>query len=421
MEHPEAPAAPRRGLFAPLGRLAGSDTFSSLGLPQFRFLLAGTALSQIAEWMNEVARGWLVFQLTHSPFQLGLLGFIQGITRILFSPVAGFLVDRIDRRVLASITQLVPAANTLGVGVLISTGAIEMWHLYILSCVGGLSGAVNMPARQVLVYDVVGGNQLTNAIALNSVIANLSRIVAPAVGGLFIGITGIASSYYAQSLFFGLATVATLLLRPATDSQVVRRPMWQGIREGIAYVRGDRTVLRLVLLNAIPSLIIYPYVGMMPVFADEVLGVGSAGLGVLLAGVGFGSIPGGLIVAGMTGAPHKGRTMAIATLVYMSMVALFALSSTFVLSFVILVGAGIGWSMMVTLNQTLLQLNVADAYRGRVLSLYSMAGGFMPFGSLTMGAAAGRFGVQTTVFVFALTGLALAAVLGLGSARVRRL
>ncbi len=418
MEEPEAATTERPRIAA---RIARSDTFASLSLPQFRFLMAGTALSQIAGWMEEVARGWLVLQLTDSALQLGLIGFIRGFSQLIFSPVAGVLADRLDRRKLAMVTQIVPAFVALAIAGLVSTGNVEMWHLYILVCIAGIAGAINQPARQVLVYDVVGSEHLTNAIALNAVVSNLARIVAPSVGGLFIGITGIASSYYAQALFFALASGATLLLHPTVHADPVRVPVWQGIREGVRYVRNDPAVARLVLLNAIPNLLIYPYVAMMPLFAKSVLHVGSAGYGLLLTGVGFGSIPGGLIVANMSGSRWKGRAMGTASLLYMGMVAIFALSTVFVLSFAILVVAGVGWSMMVTLNQTLLQMNVEDAFRGRVLSLYTMAGGFTPFGNLAMGASADHFGVQASVAAFALTGFVVAAMLGLGSARMRRL
>jgi MFS family permease len=399
----------------------GRDTFASLSLPQFRFLLAGTATSQIASWMEEVARGWLVLELTGSAFQLGLIGFIRGITQLLFSPVAGVLVDRLDRRRLAAITQVVPGTVALIIGLLVATDRIEMWQLYVLTCVSGLTAAVNQPARQVLVYDVVGEQYLTNAIALNAVTANVSRIVAPAVGGLFIGVVGIASSYYVQTLFFLLATGATLLLHPITHADPLRTPMLEGIKDGLSYARRDRTVGRLIVLNAIPNLLIYPYVAMMPLFADDVLNVGSFGFGVLLTAVGFGSIPGGLFVAGMSHSPHKGRTMSVAMLLYMGMVAAFGMSTVFPVSFLILVLAGVGWSMMVTLNQTLLQSHVEDVYRGRVLALHSMVGGFTPFGNLAMGITAATFGVQASVVAFAMIGFTCAAILGLGSRRIREL
>jgi MFS family permease len=412
-EQPIAPAIETR---------RSRNTFASLALPQYRFLVTGTALSQIASWMEEVARAWLVGSvLDGSPFQLGLIAFIRGFSQLLVSPFAGYLVDRLDRRRLAAFTQVVPAIDATIIAVLIGTGQIEMWHLYPLVTISGITGAINVPTRQVLVYDVVGGERIANAIALNAVVANGSRVVAPAVGGIIIATTGVEASYYAQAVFFALATSATFLLHPTTHAEPVRTPIFQSIREGFTYVRGDPTIARLVILNAIPNLLIYPYVSMMQVFAEDVLDVGSVGFGVLLTGVGIGSIPGGLIVAGMTDSSRKGLTMGAAACAYMACVVLFALSEVFALSVAILVVAGIGWSMMVTLNQTLLQINVEDAYRGRVLALYTMASGFTPFGNLAMGASANEFGVQTSVAAFALTGLLLAATLGIGSARVRKL
>ncbi len=406
---------------APRSRFARSETFSSLALAQFRFLLAGTAFSQVAGWMEEVARGWLVLQLTDSPFQLGLLGFIRGFSQLVVSPAAGVMADRLDRRQLAAITQAVPATVAGVIGFLVTADLVAVWHLYVMAVVAGVAGAVNMPARQVLVYDVVGSEYLTNAIGLNAVVSNLARIVAPSVGGFVIGAIGMSASFYAQTLFYALATIATFALHPITRAEPVRTPMWEGIREGVAYVRRDPAMLRLVILNVIPNVLIYPYVAMMPVFAKDVLHTGSGGYGVLLTGVGFGSIPGGLIVANMASSKWKGRAMGGASLLYMAMVALFAVSTWFPLSFAILVIAGVGWSMMVTLNQTLLQLNLADAFRGRVLSLYTMAGGLSPFGNLAVGASADRFGPQESVVVFALAGFALAAIIGLGSRSVRNL
>jgi len=418
MARPEAAPQSSR---SPFSAFFGGDTFTSLTLPQYRYLLAGTALSQIASWMEEVARGWLVLQLTGSPFQLGLLGFIRGFSQLLVSPFAGVLVDRLDRRRLAAVTQIVPAVDALIIAILVGSGQIAVWQLYPLVAISGVTGAINVPTRQVLVYDVAGGENIANAIALNSVVANIARIIAPAVGGVIIGAVGISASYYAQVVFFLLATGATFMLRPITHAEPVRAPLWRSLREGVSYVRHDPTMARLVLLNVIPNMLIYPYVALIPVFARDVLNTGSAGYGILLTGVGFGSIPGGLFVAGMSSSRRKGLTMAIAACLYMSMVFLFTLSTLFAISFAILVVAGIGWSIMVTLNQTLLQLNVEDAFRGRVLALYTMAGGFTPFGSLAMGAAASHFGVQTAVAAFAVVALGLAVTLGLGSARVRRL
>lgn len=404
-----------------IGALFSSDRYASLALPQYRWLLTGTALSQIASWMEEVTRSWLVLELTNSPFQLGLLAFIRGMSQLIVSPFAGVLVERFDRRQIAVITQIMPASDALIVGTLVATGQIAIWQMYPLVTIAGISGAINVPARQVLVYDVVGGDRITNAIALNSVVSNISRIMAPAAGGLIIWAVGISTSYYAQAAFFVLATGATWALRPITHAEPLRVPFFRSISEGYAYARGHPAIARLVLLNAIPNLLVYPYVALIPVFAEDVVHVGSAGYGILLTGVGIGSIPGGLIVAGMTNSRWKGRVMALATCFYMLMVTFFALSTVFVLSFAILIVAGVGWSMMATLNQTLLQIHVADEFRGRVITLYTMAAGITPAGNLGLGALSSGVGVQAGVASFALTAFGLAALLGIGSKRVREL
>jgi len=371
--------------------------------------------------MEEVARGWLVFQLTDSAFQLGLVAFLRGISTLVFSPAAGVVVDRLDRRRVAAFSQAVPGTVALLVGILVSGGWVQMWHLYIMAVVVGASVAVNVPARQVLVYDVVGSEHLPSAIGLNSVTGNVSRIVAPSLGGIIIRVAGMAPAFYAQAALQGLAVVATLLLRPLTHVEPVRVPVLSGIREGFDYIRRDERLSRLVTMNVIANVLIYPYVTMMPVFAKDILHGGSAGYGLLLTGVGVGAIPGGLTAASMQGWGSRGKTMAMTALLYMGMVLAFSFSRLFVLSFAILVVAGIGWSLFVTLNQTLLQLNLDDAFQGRGMALYSMAGGLTPFGSLGLGAASQQFGVPHSVAVFAATGLVLAALAGVASRKIRRL
>jgi MFS family permease len=412
-------AAARRSALA--RRLARAPAFSSLALGQFRFLLVGTSASQLGSWMEEVARGWLVFQLTDSAFQLGLVAFLRGISTLVFSPAAGVVVDRLDRRRMAAFSQAVPGTVALLVGLLVSGGWVQMWHLYVMAVVVGASVAVNIPARQVLVYDVVGSEYLPSAIGLNSVTGNVSRIVAPSLGGIIIRVAGTAFAFYGQAAFYGLAVVATLMLRPLTHVQPVRVPVLAGIREGFGYVRRDATLSRLVTMNVIANVLIYPYVTMMPVFAKDLLHSGSSGYGLLLTGVGFGAIPGGLTAASMQGRGSRGKTMSLAALLYMGMVLAFSFSRLFGLSFVLLVVAGIGWSLFVTLNQTLLQLNLDDAFQGRGMALYSMAAGLTPFGSLGMGTASQQFGVPHSVAAFAATGLMLAAVAGVASRKIRRL
>jgi MFS family permease len=350
------------------------------------------------------------------------MSFVNGISSLVFSPAAGIITDRYDRRFLAGTTQAAAALIALGIGLLVALNQVQLWHLYAFAVMNGAIVSVNMPARQVLVYDVVGPDYLTNAIALNSVTANVARIGGPSVGGAIIAAAGIQQTYFAEAAFFVVAAVVTFGLQPMTAVAAIRVPIMQGLRSGFDYVRRDAVLTQLFLLNVIPTVLIYPYVSLIPVFAHDVLGVGSTGYGVLLSGVGFGSIPGGLMVANMSPSAHKGRAMAGAALLYMGLVTAFAASSMFVVSFGVLVIAGIGWSVMAILNQTLVQLQLTDdAVRGRVLAFYGMANGLTPFGAFAMGSVADGVGVQWAVASFAMTGFVFAAIVGLGSARIRRL
>ena len=400
---------------------AGLPTFASLSLPQFRLLLLGTVLSQLFGWMEEVARGWLVWSLSHSPLQLQLLAFTSAFSRFLSAPVAGFLTDRLERRFLAAATQAGQAVLAMGVGVLATSGHIQLWHLYLINPFWASMNSINLTVRQALVYDVVGPRYLTNAMGLNSVAANVCRISAPTLGGAIIGTLGVEAAYYCQAVLLLASVPVTLLLRLVVSSQPVRVPFLQGLRESIDHLRSDPALLRLMAMNYVPNVLIYPYVTLLPEFAERVLKSGPQGYGVLLTGVGFGSIPGGLLVASMTGWRRKGLAMTLAAALYMGMVAVFSQSRLFPLSFAALVVAGVGWSMMVGLNQTLVQLRLPEEMRGRGLGLYNLAPGLGMLGNLAMGGAAQWLGVQTAVASFALSGLCLSLFLGLGGREVRRL
>jgi len=208
MEQGETPEERQAAAASP----ARSGTFASLGLPQFKVLLVGTGASQVANWMEAVARGWLVADLTGSAFQLGLVAFVYGISSLIASPVAGVLTDRIDRRTLAIATQLLSGTIALTLGILVVTDSIQLWQVYAAAVVSGVSAAVNMPVRQVLLYDIVGTENLTNAIALNSVTANIARIAAPTFGGSIIAAAGIGEAYFAEAAFLLIATIATFSL-----------------------------------------------------------------------------------------------------------------------------------------------------------------------------------------------------------------
>ncbi len=409
---------PQRGAAT---RTRRGGTFVSLANRDFRYLLAGTMGVQVGSWSQTIGQGWLVHVLTRSAFQLGLIAFIRGVAMLVASPAGGLLSDLLDRRRVVIAGTLLAAANALTLTVLVATGHVAVWHLYVLAAIDGALNAVNQPARQALVYDVVGKEDLTNAVALSAVGSNLMRIIGPSLGGALIGTAGIASCFLFQGLCYALSAAVTLFIRPVDAERRPTASLLESLLGGFAYALHHRAVLLLLLVAAVPSLLVYPYVGFVPVFASDVLHVGPFQYGVLMTAVGVGSIPGALMAANMADPRGKGWLLLTTSAGYMAMVAAFACSPWFLLAFACLVAAGVANAIQNTLNNTLIQLAVSDAYRGRVSALYFMTSGLTPFGSLAMGTAITALGPQPAVAAFALSAAAVIAGLSVTSPRLRRL
>lgn len=400
----------------------GQRTFSSLRIPDFRVLWIGNVGTMLGQWVQFAAQGYLVFHLTGSPFQVGAVGFVRGISSVTVSPFAGTITDRFSRRsVLMVMTAISATAATL-VAALIISDVIQIWMLYPLSALEGFGDAINQPARQVMIYDVVGAEDLPNAVAVNSLGSNTMRIVGPSMAGALIGTVGIQAAFVVQAAAYAFSVFATSRIK--TKGVPVGRgttTVLASTLDGISYSRSHPDVLLLVVMAGLPSLLVYPYVQFIPVFAKDVLHTGSLGFGFLASAVGYGSIVGALIAANLTQIKKRGQILVWTTFVYMALVTGFALSNNYALSFGLLVVAGIANSIYLMFNQVMIQLTVHDEYRGRVLSLYVMTSGITPFSALLMGALIDVFGAQVTVACF--TGLASAIVLAIGitSKRLREI
>jgi MFS family permease len=398
-----------------------AEAFSSLTIPNFRFLLGGTAASSFAMWMQQIGQGWLVAELTNSPFQLGLVQFLRGISVLLVSPFAGALSERIERRWLAGLASTVNGLAALAIAILIITGHIAMWELYVTSLIGGVCSSVYNPVRQFLVFDAVGPKQLSNAIALNAMVNNMARVVGPGIAGFLIAYST-SSAFFGVFIFLMAATLSLVPMRLDQESAPQGEAILTSIRLGAEYLRRHRTLLRLTLLQAIPSMLIFPYLQMVPLMAKNYLHVGAAGYGWLQTGVGIGSVVSALVVAAFANVRNRGAIASVALLMYMTMILSFSFSRHYVLSFFLLIMGGTGLVVFSTFNQTLLQLHVEDDYRGRVLSLYTMSQGLNPFGALAMGFVASQFlGTAHTIAAFCLLALLLAAVSGVASKEIRSL
>lgn len=393
---------------------------SAFSHPDFRYLLIGTMGSQMGDWIQTVGQGWLVYLLTGSAAQLGIFSFIRGVAVLTVTPFGGAIADRTNRRNLLSIATLVGAITAVALAILVVTGAVRIWQLYITAVLDGLVASVSQPTRQVMVYDVVGAEDLTNAVALNAMFGNITRIVGPSLGGLLIGVTGVSSCFFAQAGAYVIASGATFLIRTPGTKSGEQGSVLRSIGEGVRYALSHHTVLMLLIIATIPSFFVYPYLRFMPVFANE-LGVGALGYGVLLSGIGFGSIAGAAWLAGFNTFHHHGWAMMAGNAIYMAFIAVFAVSGNFWLAMGCLLIAGVANTVYNTFNQTLLQFNIEDDYRGRVLALYLTFSAITPLGALLMGLMIDRWSAPPVLFCWCAVATLLQLAILVRSKRMRAL
>ncbi|MDP2728497.1 MAG: MFS transporter [Dehalococcoidia bacterium] len=381
--------------------------FVSLHYRPFRYLWTGTLLWAISRWMETIVIGWLVLDMTGSPFMVGVVTAARGFPFLFFGALGGVVADRVPSRPqLLVAAQLAASMLTLLLAFLTITGMIQVWHLIIITFLVGTAMAFDQPTRQTLVYDLVGDN-LVNALALNSSAFNLARILGPAAGGLLLGWVGPAGCFIFMAIcsFVGMGSILLMGDTPRVRSAQVGS-VWQNLKDGLGYVLSNPVTRTLLLLEAITDFAALPYIFvLMPVFARDVLAVGATGLGLMTASVGVGALSGALWLALMGNRLPKGPTLIASALFYGLFLLLFSLSPWYPLSLVLLALTGAATSIQVTLEATLLQVMVAEEMRGRVMGAYVLTWGFMPIGNLQAGAVATLAGAP---FAAAAGGLVLA-------------
>lgn len=348
--------------------------------------------------MVMVARGWLVYTMTDSPLALGMVGAALGLPLVLLSLLGGAVADQVRKRNLLLVTQAVFTFLSLVIVLLIQTELIAIWHLVTAAFVGGMTLAFNIPARQAFLMDLVGKKDLTNAIALNSVTMNVCRIASPALAGVLIKLLDIPGVYWIIvcsnliSLFFLLAIpgLGTMSLKPHT-------PLVGNIKDGLRYVKNNRTIFTLLVIAFVPILIAMPYQMLLPVFAKSVFHAGETGLGLLMSSMGAGALLGSSAVAFLSNYQRKGLLMLAAGAVFGGFLALFAFSPSLLIAFICLLFVGSGSAMFMTLTNSLIMENTPEAYVGRVMSLFVMTFGLMPLAVLPAGGLAEIFGAPLVV------------------------
>ncbi len=384
---------------ASLGHPFLQRTLSSLAFRDFRILWLGAFASTVGTWMQKVAQSWLILDLTKSSFYLGLDDFLGQLPILLFTVVGGVIADRYDRRQLLMGSQYVQMTTAFTLAALVWTGYVRIEYILVLSGLTGLAQAFGGPAYQSLMPTLVPKAHLPNAIALNSIQFNLSRIVGSLLAGAALAAFGTAICFGLNGLSF-LVVIAALLSLSITHIKPEHKPLLQEMRGGFSYVKREPALIALTIVAFLTTFLGLPLMTFLPVFARDVF-QGEIGLySRMMAFSGAGSVVGALIVAWMGRFTHMGRTLLIVQVVFGLIVAAFAMSRTLWLSEVLLFCAGIAAMLVTALTTSLVQLTVPDHLRGRVVSIYMVAfRGGMPLGSLATGFASHYLSVPVVLAI----------------------
>jgi MFS family permease len=384
----------------------------------FRLFWTGQLISLVGTWMQQVAQAWLVLTLTNDPFMLGLVATAQFAPVLVLGLFGGIVADGLPKRRTLVATQSFAMTLAFVLAILTATGTVQVWHILVLAFLLGCSNAVDMPTRQSFVIEMVGREDVGNAVALNSAIFNGARIVGPAVAGLTIGAFDMSIAFFLNGLSFVAVIACLLAMREEELRFGVRASMprsfgevFRNLAEGLSYVRQTRTVLLAVTVVGLVATAGMNFSVVVPPLSRNVLGTGPSGYGFLMAASGLGSLISALAIA-FRGRPTT-RVLIGGALMLGALEVLLAISRSMPLSLVCMfwIGAG-GIAMAMTANTTI-QLSVPDRLRGRVMAVYTTVfAGSTPFGGLASGAIAGSFGTAAAVLVGGVVSVAVASVAG---------
>jgi MFS family permease len=398
-----------------------SHTLRALRHRNFQLFFGGQLISLIGTWMQSVAQSWLVYRLTGSSLLLGSTGFVSQIPVFLVAPVGGIVADRFKRHRVVIITQISSMVLAFILAALTLTRKVHVWHIFVLAALLGVVNAFDIPARQSFLVDMVGKEDLMNAIALNSSMFNGARIVGPAVAGILVASIGEGWCFFANAVSYIAVIIGLLLMKlpPRFHRPPIGSPL-EHIIEGFRFVRRTAPIRAILLLLGLVSLVAMPYTVLMPVFADKILHGGARGLGILMGVTGVGALLGALTLATRRGVYGLGRWVAIACAGFGISLLLFAFSRHLWLSAALLLPVGFCMMLEMSSSNTLIQAMVPDHLRGRVMAVYSMMFmGMAPFGALLGGALADRVGAPITVCLGAIACLGGAALFGLRLPKIR--
>jgi len=376
-------------------------TLISLRHRDFRLLFCGTSLSHIGDFIQAMAQSWLVWTMTQSPFLLGVIGFCQALPRLLLGAVGGAIVDRLERRRLLVSTQILAMAQAFCFWALVYFDLIQFWHVVLLVLFLGTVNSLNQTARHSLINNLVPRADLMNAIALNSSLANLAKIIGPSLGGVLIGVIGVAGCLFVNAVSF-LAIIVTLVIMefPASRGKITEEvSFWQEVNEGYRFLRGERRLCAVLLLTYGVALVGTPYSRFLPVIATDVLHAGPTTFGLLLAAPGIGAVIAGLGIASLGKLRRRTHFVAMSVFAFSFSLIMFSFSRSLPLSMLFLILVGASNIAFRAVSNSIVQMETPPELLGRMLSLFFMDKGLWSFGTLFIGSIAHWVGTPRAITV----------------------
>lgn len=380
-----------------------SDSFRAMGHRNFRLFFWGNLISVIGVWMQSTAQQWLVYRITGSQTSLGLVTFISFLPVLILSLFMGVIVDRFPRRKILVITQSWYMLGALVLAGLTWSGLVQYWHILVLSFAIGIGTALDMPARQAFVSEMVDEdkNDLLNALSLNSSLFNIARIIGPAIGGAIVAALGEAPTFAINGLSYLAVIVALLMMNlQSPHSSESSESNLNQMREGFQYFSSEKDISGLVIMVAVYSFVGFGSLTLVPVFAKDILKIGVTGFGQMLSWQGVGALIGGSLLIFFGDVFHKGRLLFFSRVLIGPVILGIAISRTPWISMALMTVMGYSLLTQLVISNTLIQTIVPDDLRGRVMSTYTWAlGGFYPLGSLLMGFLGDQIGAPNAAVI----------------------
>lgn len=395
-------------------------TLRALQHRNFQLFFSGQLISLIGTWMQSVAQSWLVYRLTGSSLLLGSVGFASQFPVFLVAPLGGIVADRWNRQKVVIGTQTASMVLAFVLSLLTLTGVVEVWHIFVLAALLGVVNAFDIPGRQAFLVDMVGKEDLMNAIALNSSMFNGARILGPAIAGVLVAKIGEGWCFFANAVSYIAVIVGLAMMRVGPFSPPSQASPLAHLKEGFHFAYHTAPIRAILVLLGLVSLVAMPYTVLMPIFADRILHGGSRALGMLMGATGVGALLGALTLAAKTEVRGLGRWVAFACAGFGISLILFAFSRNLALSVCLLLPVGFSMMLQMSSSNTLIQAMVPDRLRGRVMAVYSMMFmGMAPFGAFFAGALADRVGAPVTLSLGAIAAIGGAALFWLQLPKIR--